>query len=360
MGGFGQNRPAAQVELVKVESRQLSQTITLPADLAPYQSVAIYPKIAGFLESITVDRGSSVEKDELIATITAPELLAQRAEAESKVHVMEAQRIEAQAKLLAAETTYRRLKAASETPGVVAGLEVELAERAVDAERARVQSLENSMKSAQASVKVYDELFGYLRLTAPFDGVVTERLAHPGALVGPSPGPHNPPLVRIEQISQLRLVVPVPEAQIGSVPMGARLSFSVSAFPEEKFQGTVRRSSRSLDLKTRTMLVELDVANPNRRLTPGMYAEVSWPLRRTQTSLFVPTSAVVTTTERRFVVRVKNGIAEWVDVRRGVQNGDMIEVFGDLREGDVVVRRGTDELRPGTSIATTTQTSSAR
>lgn len=354
-----QSRSAVSVELAKVESRPLENTIRLPGDLMPYQSVAIYSKVSGFVETIAVDRGSIVEKDQLLATITAPELLAQRSEAESKVQTVESQRIEAQARLIAAESTYQRLKAASETPGVVAGNDLEIAEKNMQAERARVQSLENSVKSAQASVRAYDELVHYLRLTAPFDGVVTERNAHPGALVGPSAGANNPPLVRIEQVSQLRLVVPVPEAHVGSLPMGSRLNFSVAVFPNEMFQGLVRRAARSLDLKTRTMLVELDVANSSRRLAPGMYAEVSWPVRRTQMSLFVPTSAVVTTTERRFVVRVKNGIAEWVDVRRGTQAGDMVEVFGELRQGELVVRRGTDELRPGTPITSPTQTNSA-
>jgi len=93
-------------------------------------------------------------------------------------------------------------------------------------------------------------------------------------------------------------------------------------------------------MKTRSMLVELDVANPRLTLAPGMFAEVQWPVSRAQTSLFVPTTALVRTSERQFVVRVRNGVAEWVDVRRGEVNGDVVEVFGDLREGDVVVRRG--------------------
>lgn len=185
---------------------------------------------------------------------------------------IEAQRSEAQARLQASQTTYERLRAASATPGVVAGNDVEVAENNVAGDRARVLSLENSLKSAQAAVKVFEELFSYLRLTAPFDGVVTERSTHPGAFVGPSAGPNNPPIVRIEQNSRLRLVVPVPEAQIAAITMGARVPFTVPAYPNETFRGIVRRSAQSLDLKTRTMLVELDVDNNNRRLSPGAAA----------------------------------------------------------------------------------------
>ena len=129
-----------------------------------------------------------------------------------------------------------------------------------------------------------------------------------------------------------------------------KVDFQVSAFTDQTFQGIIARPAHTLDMKMRSMLVELDVRNSNLRLAPGMFAEVQWPLSRTQLSLFVPTTAVVRTSERQFVIRVRNGIAEWVDVRRGEVNGSVIEVFGDLREGDVVVQRGNDEIRPGTRI----------
>jgi RND family efflux transporter MFP subunit len=189
----------------------------------------------------------------------------------------------------------------------------------------------------------------YLELTAPFDGVITERHVHPGSLVGPTTGA----LLRIEQVARLRLTVPVPEAYVGAIARGTNVEFRVSAFPDQTFQGVIARPAHSLDMKTRSMLVELDVNNPKHTLAPGMFAEVQWPVSRAQASLFVPRTAVVRTSERQFVVRVRNGVAEWVDVRRGELNGDVIEVFGDLREGDIVVRRGNDEIRPGTKIATT-------
>jgi RND family efflux transporter MFP subunit len=147
--------------------------------------------------------------------------------------------------------------------------------------------------------------------------------------------------------------VPVPEVYVGAITKGTKVDFKVSAFPDQTFQGVIARPAHSLDMKTRSMSVELDVTNPKLTLAPGMFAEVRWPVSRAESSLFVPTTAVVRTSERQFVVRVRNGVAEWVDVRRGEVNGDVIEVFGDLREGDIVVRRGNDEIRPGTKIAPT-------
>jgi RND family efflux transporter MFP subunit len=186
----------------------------------------------------------------------------------------------------------------------------------------------------------------YLELTAPFDGVITERNVHPGSLVGPSTGA----LLRIEQLTRLRLTVPVPEAYVGAITNGTRVDFRVSAFPDQTFQGVIARPAHSLDMKTRSMLVELDVNNPRQMLAPGMFAEVQWPVSRAHASRFVPTTAVVRTSERQFVIRVRNGVAEWVDIRRGEVNGNLVEVFGDLREGDVIVPRANDEIRPGTRI----------
>ena len=100
------------------------------------------------------------------------------------------------------------------------------------------------------------------------------------------------------------------------------------------------------------MAVELDVANPDGTLAPGMYPTVKWPVRRTRPALYVPRTSVVTTTERTFVVRSQNGRAQWVDVRKGAAEGDLVEVLGDLKAGDLVVRRATDELRDGAPLKT--------
>ena len=110
----------------------------------------------------------------------------------------------------------------------------------------------------------------YLQIKAPFDGVVTERLVHPGALVGPGA---DPVLLTIQQISQLRLVVAVPEEYVSGITEGAKVAFHVPAYPERTYSGTLARVSHSLDKGTRTMAVELDVANRDGSLAPGMYPE---------------------------------------------------------------------------------------
>jgi RND family efflux transporter MFP subunit len=187
----------------------------------------------------------------------------------------------------------------------------------------------------------------YLEITAPFDGVVTDRLVHPGALVGPGA---DPVLLVLQQVSRLRLIVAVPEQDIGGIVAGAKVEFKVPAFPERTYAGTVARVAHALDLKTRTMPVELDVLNRDGSLSPGMYPSVKWPVRRARPSLLVPRSSVVTTAERTFVVRASNGKAEWVDVKKGAADGDLLEVIGNLQAGDMVVRRATDEMRDGAAL----------
>jgi membrane fusion protein (multidrug efflux system) len=334
------------LDTVKVVSQMLDKTVTIPADLTAYQGVNVHAKLTGFVEQIRVDRGSWVKQGQTLATLSAPELQAQTIKAEAELQSARARQAEAEARSVASQSTFERLKTAAQTPGVVAGNDVEIADRNLDAARAQVEATKSGVTAAEAAIKGLKDLEAYLVLRAPFDGVITERHAHPGSLVGPS----GTPVVRIEQVSRLRLTVPVPETYVAGITKGGRVTFSVSAFPGQTFQGVIARPAHSLDMKTRSMLVELDVTNLKQQLAPGMFAEVQWPVSRSQASLFVPRTSVVRTSERQFVVRVRNGVAEWVDVRRGQLNGDLLEVFGDLREGDVVARRGNDEVRPGARV----------
>jgi len=340
------------VDVVRVVSKPVERQVKLPGEFQPYMAVPIFAKVSGFVRQMNVDRGSVVKKGELLATLEAPEMQAQIAEAESKVQAVELQRAEAQAKLAAAQSTYDRLKAASATPGVVAENDVIVAQKTVEAAQSLTHSYENSIKAAQAQAQAMKDLGQYLQIRAPFDGVITERNVHPGALVGPGAG--ATPLLRLHQVSRLRLVVAVPEALVGGIVKGARVPFTVPAYPGETFYGTVSLQAHDLDQHTRTMAVELDVKNADLRLGAGMYPELQWPVKRPNPSLLVPPTTIVTTTERTFVIRVTNGVAEWVNVDRGARIGDLVEVFGPLKDGDTVVRRGTDEIRDGSKLTPAT------
>jgi len=310
------------VVVTPVVSQKLVKPMRLSGELIARRDVALYARVQGFVEKIEVDRGSVVKQGQTLVQLVAPEL--------------EAQRHEAEAKLSSDLATYRRLKEASATPGVVSGNEVEVSEKVVEADRARVQWWKQNES--------------YLKISAPFDGTITERNVHEGSLVSSS-GAGSAAMVRIQELATLRLVVPVPEVAAGSVTDGDVVKFSVPAFPGVVFSGTVARTARALDLKTRSLPVELDVENRDGRLAPGMFPEVHWQMKRQEPTLFVPPASIVVTTERTFVVRVTGGKTEWVDVKLGVSTGPLQEVFGGLTAGDTVALRGSDELRAGTTVS---------
>lgn len=341
-----------QVNVTVVQSKKLKATIALPAELVPYEAVDLYARETGFVKSIRVDRGSSVKQGELIAEIEAPELVAQRAQANAAYQSAESQLAAGQAKLAADQATYERTSAAAKTPGVVAPNDLEIAEKTAQSDQANVDALRKTADAAQEGLRAVTQLESYLRVTAPFDGQITTRYVHPGTLVGPASGARAmTPLVHIETVTRHRLVVPVPENDVAGVPEGTSVNFADPSFPGRTFTAPIARISHGVDVKTRTMPVELDVRDPKAELVPGTFCEVRWPVSRTYPTLFVPASAVGSDLERTFVIRVSNGKTEWVDVKTGVRVENSIEVFGDLKEGDQIAMRGTDQIRPGTAVS---------
>jgi membrane fusion protein, multidrug efflux system len=334
-------------ELVPVISKPVARVVDLPAEIQPYLAVSLHAKVSGYVERILVDRGSAVKQGDLLVELSAPEMIAQIAEAESRAQSADSERAQAEAQLAGAQANYDRLKKAAETPGAVAGNEVVQAEKQVQAAQAAVKAKLQAVRSAEAAGRAVKDRAAYLRITAPFEGVVTERLVHPGALVGPG---NDSALLDLQQVSRLRIVVAVPEEYAGALARGARVEFRVPAWPDRRFTGTIARSAHSLDPKTRTLPVELDASNPDGALAPGMYPSVKWPVQRRHPALFVPRTAVVTTTERTFVVRANSGKAEWVNVVKGAAEGDLVEVSGALQPGDRVVKRATDEIRDGAAL----------
>jgi membrane fusion protein (multidrug efflux system) len=334
-------------DLAPVLSKAVSRTVELPGEFLPYLSVSLHAKVPSYVDRVLVDRGSIVKQGDLLVEMSAPEMAAQIAEAESKVQAAEADRLQAEAQLAAAQSTYDRMKQAAETPGAIAGNELIQAEKQVDAAKALLNSRLQAGRATESAVRALQDLQGYLKITAPFDGVVTDRMVHPGALVGPG---NDLALLVIQQVSHLRLVVPVPEEDVSGIMNGADVPFQVPAWPERSYLGTIARISHALDQKTRTMAIEMDVMNRDGSLAPGMYPTVKWPVRRSRPSLLVPKTSVVTTTERTFVIRDRDGRAEWVDVRKTVADGDLVEVIGNLKPGDLVLRRATDEMREGSPM----------
>lgn len=349
------------VSTVAVVSKKLQTTIALPAQLKPYEQVDIYPKVTGFVETVTVDRGSRVHRGQLLVKLTAPELVSQRSQADAAVKAAQSQLATAQAKLASDNGTYLHMVEAAKTPGVLAVNDVLVAGQTASADKGLVEAANQNVAAAKEALRSVSQTESYLMITAPFDGVVTTRNLHPGALIGPASGAGGAqPILQIVDDKRLRLAVPIPEAQVGDMKTGQLVSFTVPAYPGQGFKAPIERISREVDEKSRTMPVELDVKNPDGRLSPGSFTNVSWPLQRAYPTLFVPTTAVTTDQQHTFVIRVRNGKAEWVTVQTGqTVNGD-IEVFGDLTAGDEVVKTASDAIHSGDPVRVQNQASSAK
>ena len=242
------------------------------------------------METVLVDRGSLVHRGQLLVQLSAPEINSQTSASEANLHQAEAE--------VAAENTAEKLQEAAKTPGVVAGNELLQSEKQRDAAQALVNSRKAAVRTAKERLQASKATESYLRVSAPFDGMITDRFVNPGMLID---GGHTP-MLKLQQVAHLRLIVPVPETYTGSVVKGMSTVFHVPARPGRSYTAKVARIPNALDKKSRAMMVELEVFNKDGSLAPGMYPTVDWPVGAGENLLFVPATSVVTTTERTFVI----------------------------------------------------------
>lgn len=308
----------------------LKKTVELPGELIPYEQTDLYAKVSGFVRTMKVDIGDRVHKGQTLAVIEAPEINTQFAEAESSIQA-------AKSKWMASKDNYDRLFRASQSPspGIVAP---------VDLERSRNQMMADSAsyEAVRQQAQAYKQVSGYLTIAAPFDGVITARKADPGALVGA-----NAMLLTVQNNNTLRLRVAVPEMYVASASTARKVQFSIDAYPEQTFEGVLTRKTETVDAATRTELWEFGVDNSKHLLKAGVFAYAKISIERSRPSFVIPASAIATTLEKKFVIKVTQGKVDWIDVRQGIITDAGVEVFGKLTAGDTILIKGTDERKPG-------------
>ena len=328
--------PAPHYTLGEVTEGQLGSTADLPAVLRPFETVDIYPRVNGFIKDLPVDRGSVVKKGQLLVRLEAPEL-------EQQYFAAKAKYLQVYALYLASKDNYDRLVVANRMPGTVSAHDLELARAKMIADSATAQGEIANYKALEATKD-------YLNVLAPFDGVITERNVHPGALVGPNLKTDDKPMLVLQQESRLRLVIDVPEIYSNQLTPRTVVRFRVSTLPGKVFKGAISRSAGSLSMKYRSEAIEVDVDNADRLLKPGMYAEVELPVIRNTNSLIVPRSAIITSTEKKYVITVSNNKARRVDITEGNSRNDSAEIFGDLRLHDTIIINANEEIKDGAVI----------
>ncbi len=327
------------LETVRAKKGKLSTTIRVPGELIPYQEVDLYAKENSFVKKVLVDVGSEVKQGDLLVSLEAPELNSRVAEVQSRLNAQKAI-------YEASKASYDRLSETSKTPGTISPNDLDQASSQKNSQYAQLQ----------AAQSVYNQVLdtrNYLQIRAPFSGVISERNINPGAYVGPSGKGSQTPLFVLQQQKRLRLVVSVPEAFTGLLKVNHEVTFTVQSLPNEEFKAKINRLAGALDARLRSERVEMDVYNDNKKLLPRMSAEVNLPLPAADSAFLVPKTAVVTSTEKVFVIKVMDHKATWVAVSKGREANGIMEVYGALAEGDEIIKSATDEIRNGSMVGKT-------
>jgi RND family efflux transporter MFP subunit len=317
-----------------VSEKALSASATLPGQLIPFNEVNIFPKVNGFVKQLFVDRGSIVKKGQLLVILEAPEM-------ESQLEAANSQYVQAQADAEASKEKYDRLKEAAKEPGSVSPLDLDDASSQMKASEAKAQAQRSNVEAVRT-------MLGYLKIYAPFDGMIIQRNVSPGALVAPGKTGDQPILI-LQDIHKMRLTVDIPEDYVDKVDLNCPVTFIFNAMPGQEHTAKISRSANSLG-SMQQEAIEIDVLNENGQLKPGMYAEVKIPMLSGAKSLLVPNTAIIRSTEHEYVIKDSSGRASLVNIKEGLISNDSTEVFGNLKANDKVLVHASDEIKQGDNI----------
>ncbi|MGH7786738.1 MAG: efflux RND transporter periplasmic adaptor subunit [Candidatus Binatia bacterium] len=306
--------PPVAVEVVEIPRESIVDVVDLVGQLEAEESVMMTAETSGVIETVGFSEGEEVK---------AGALLFQLRDAEERAKLREAE-----ARLRLAEDEHRRIHALAEQK-TVSPSELDRATASLEAARARRDL---------AAVELER-----MAIRAPFDGVTGSRQVSPGDRVNKST-----PLVRIDAVARLRLLFTVPEIAMTAMRVGTPLSVTFAPFPGEPFSGEVYFVAPTLDPANRRLLLKAFVPNPERRLRPGLFANIQLELARHDDALVIPESAAAYDADGVFVWRVgADHTAERVPVTLGIRRGGRVEVAGGLRAGDRIVSAGTHKVGSG-------------
>lgn len=315
------------VQTLAVERRDLTRTLTLPGNVSPWLQATLYAKLPGYLKWMGADKGDVVKKGQLLAVLDAPEVEQQFQQTEADYHIK--------------QVTFERLRNVwRENPDVIAKQDVDLAEAAAKA----AKHLRDSRKS----------MLEYTKVFAPFDGIITARFADPGAFIPAATGSatQTVPFFTIMDIDTLRVYVGVPQEAALWAKEGIRTFLTARELPGQEFKGTITRTTTALDPSTRTLLVEIDLPNPDHRLRPGMFVSATLVLEERLQALAIPPAALVTDKSGKSVFAVEGGTAKRVAVKTGLDDGAWVEVIEGLQESMEVIVVGKSGLTDGQAVHT--------
>jgi RND family efflux transporter MFP subunit len=361
------NPPAAAV--VKVVRGNISDKLEIASEFQPFQEVDVYAKVSGYIQKLYVDYGTHVKQGQILAVLEIPELQQQLQQDQASVRRSDQELTRAREDLNRAQSaytvanlTYTRLAEVQKSrPELVSQEEIDVAkgknleaDADVSAQKAGLAAAEEALLVAKAALGKDQAMFDYARMTAPFDGVITQIYAYTGALLpaGTSSNKGDSALCRLSQNDLLRLVIPVPERAVSSIQIGEPVAVNMSGM-DRTFDGKIVRFSDQIDMTTRTMHTEVDVPNPKYQLVPGMYASVKIPLHAAAKVLTVPVQAFQAGSEGKGVVLVvgSGNKIERREVLTGLQSATDVEITAGLQDNENVIFGSMGQYRPGQVVA---------
>lgn len=370
-GSHQEEESIPAVSVARARRAPAEADLVLPGNITALTEASIYARAAGYLKSRRVDIGDRVRAGQLLAEIDAPDLDSQVHQGRANVSQAEANLGQMQAALEQRQSQQRLAKVQLDrwtvlvNKGVLAKQELdqkqadyESAVANVDAAKANVVAAAQAVRSAQANLQRLIDLQGYELLRAPFTGVITARNVDVGALIsanGSSQGTSTTPgassggeLFREAQIGVLRIMVNVPQSDASTIAIGQPAQVNVEQLAGRPFPGKITRTSESLDPNTRTLLTEVQVANPQQVLLPGMYAQVKFELNRSQPPLLVPGDSLVTRASGSLIATLDpEHHVHFLKVSVGRDFGTEIEILSGLPDNAVVVVNPSDDVREG-------------
>ena len=349
--GAGATASPVVVPAVRAVRKTLERTITVAAELRPFQEVDIHPRVAGFLEELKVDIGDAVRSGQLLARIQAPELPddIRRAEAVERRSIEEVRRSEAAHELTRlAHTRLAAVNAAK--PNLIAQQDLDEALQKQRAAEAAWASAQRQLEVAQAELARLHTISNETRITAPFSGVITKRGADSGSLLAASAnGAGAPPLLRLSQLDRLRCAFPVSMDYAPLINSGTQVTIEARNQPKN-MEGVVSRIARRIETTTRTMDVEVDIDNPGLRLIPGVYASATIHLERKQGALSLPLEAVGRGKSPTVFAITDRRLIEERPVTLGLTTPADVEILSGIKEGDLVLTGSRGRVAVGQSV----------
>jgi RND family efflux transporter MFP subunit len=323
------------VDVVSPKEGAPTQEIVLPGTTQAFSDSPIYARTNGYLKRWYFDIGAHVKKGQLLAEIETPEIDQQLQQAQAELNT-------AQANLSIAKITASRWQDLVSTGSV--------SQQETDQAVSNQTAVAAAVESSSANVRRLEQLQSFEKIYAPFDGIITARNTDIGALIDAGASTQPRELFHIAAIRTLRLYVSVPEVYSRAARPGSKASVTLDEFPGEVFHGTLVRNANSIDIASRTLLVEVDVDNENGRLLPGAYVFVHLKLPDQIHSVTIPSNALVFRKEGLQVGLVRNGKAELVPIKINRDYGNTVEVVSGLQPTDSVIVDPSDSLVAGTNV----------